>query len=186
MLIFCLGIVRHPTELWRRIRELARIAYAPSELSIITSDNWPAVDLIPVTSDKLHQENLVAIYADNPSPYVSGPKSIEQLRTNFARGIQYYLVTNSDGDVVGCRAFNTRNNTLQNTVTAYQYRGHGYQLAAGQILMKFLAEDGCTEFHSAVLRSNSRIQRAMRAAGRKLKPDPDNPDLMRGVRRLIK
>lgn len=146
----------------------------------------PDVGLIPVSSDTRHQEILVTLYADNPSPYVYGPKSIEQLRANLARGIQYYLVTNSDGDIVGCRGFDSSKMSLQNTVTAYQFRGNGYQLAAGLQLIKILAEAGHTEFRSAVLRSNTRIQRTMRAAGWTLEPDPADPDLLRGVYRVVR
>ena len=84
--------------------------------------------VIPVTADAALQGRLVSIYADNPSPYVHGPSSIERLRANMARGIRYFLVTNSDGDYVGARAFDPETLLLQNTVTDYKHRGTGISL----------------------------------------------------------
>lgn len=73
---------------------------------------------------------------------------------------------------------------LQNTITDYRHRGKGYQLAAGVKLRMLLANDGHTEFRAAVLRTNTRIQRTMKASGWEMEPDPDNPDLIRGTLRL--
>ena len=181
---FVLGIARHPSQAWRRIREATRIALAPSLSARVPSDALADVEVIPVVTDKSLQERLVAMYVDNPSPFVFGPKSIERLQEKKDRGIRFFLVRNSRGEYVGARAFVPSKKTLQNTVTDYRHRGKGCQVAAGRKLMKLLANEGYNEFHALILRTNTRIQRTMHAAGWDMEPDPDNPDLIRGTLRL--
>jgi len=50
--------------------------------------------------------------------------------------------------------------------------------------MKLLANEGYNEFHALVLRTNTRIQRTMQTAGWKMEPDPDDPNMIRGILRL--
>ena len=181
---FVLGIIRHPSQAWRRIRELIQMASAPSLSDRVPSDALADVEVIPVVSDQSLRERLVAIYMDNPSPFSRGPMSMEELQEKLDRGIRFFLVENSKGEYVGVRAFDPSKKTLRNIVTDYHHRGKGYQLAAGHKLRKLLASEGYTEFHATMLRTNTRIQREMQAAGWKMEPDPDNPDLILGTLRL--
>jgi len=181
---FGLGIIRHPSQAWRRIREITRIAFAPSLSDRVPADALADVEVIPVVMDKSLQERLVAMYVDNPSPFVFGPKSTERLQEKIDRGIRFFLVRNSKGEYVGARAFVPSKKMLQNTVTDYRHRGKGYQLAAGRKLMKLLANEGYNEFHALVLRTNTRIQRTMQTAGWEMEPDPDNPNMIRAILRM--
>ena len=181
---FVLGIIRHPSQAWPRFREIIRIVFAPSLSDSVPSDASADVELIPVVSDESLQERLVAMYLDNPSPFVFGPKTTEQLQENLDLGIRFFLVVNSKEEFVGARAFNPSMKTLQNTITDYHHRGKGYQLAAGDKLKKLLAKEGYTELHALVLRTNTRIQRTMQAAGWEMEPDPDNPKMIRGTLRM--
>lgn len=162
------------------------MASAPSVSNKVSSDVLADVDVIAVASDESLQEGLVAMYVDNPSPYVRGPKSIQQLQEKLNRGIRYYLVVNDKGEYVGARAFDPSKKTLRNTVTDYHHRGKGYQVAAGHKLRRLLADEGHTEFRATVLRTNTRIQRTMQASGWEMEPDPNNPDLILGTLRLDK
>jgi hypothetical protein len=181
---FVLSIIRHPRQAWPRIRELTRMASAPSLSNRVPSDNLANVEMLPVVSDEALRARLVAMYTDNPSPYVRGPLSIEQLQEKLDRGIRYYLVTNRKGEYVGARAFDPSKKMLRNTVSDFRHRGKGYQLAAGKKLRELLANEGYTEFRAAVLRTNTRIQRQMEAAGWKMAPDPNDPNLVLGTLRL--
>lgn len=181
---FVLGIVRHPSQAWRRIREVTRIALAPSLSDRVPSGALADVEVIPVVTDESLQERLVAMYVDNPSPFVFGPKSTERLQEKIDRGIRFFLVRNSEGEYVGARAFVPSKKMLQNTITDYRHRGKGYQLAAGRKLMRLLANEGYNEFHALVLRTNTRIQRTMQTAGWEMEPDPNNPNMIRGILRL--
>ena len=179
---FVLGIIRHPSQAWRRIREVVRMVAAPSLSDKVPSDVYADVELIPIVSDQSLRERLVAMYLDNPSPFVFGPKSTDKLQENLDRGIRYFLVVNRKGEYVGARSFDPSKKMLQYTVTDYRHRGKGYQLAAGDKLVKLLAKEGYTKFHALVLRTNTRIQRTMQAAGWEMEPDPDKPHMIRGTR----
>lgn len=181
---FVLGIIRHPGQAWRRIRELLRIATSPSLSAVVPADALVDVEVIPVESDEKLQDKLVAMYMDNPSPYVHGPKTIEQLQEKLAHGIQFFLIVNSKGECVGARAFDANRKTLQNAVTDFHHRGNGYQLASGPKIRELLAKEGHTEFHVTVLRTNTRVLRTMQAAGWEIEPHSDDPDLIRGTLRL--
>jgi len=181
---FVLGIFLRPSQAWQRIRELKRMAAEPSLSNKVPSDALPDVEVIPVSSDESLQNRLVAMYQDNPSPYVRGPKSIEQLQEKLDRGIKYFLVLNDKGEYVGARAFDPGKNMLRNSVSDYYHRGKGYHLAGGRELRKILAREGYTEFRAIVLRTNTRVQRTMQAAGWEMEPDPDNPDLIHATLRL--
>jgi len=154
--------------------------------TIVSIDDKVSVGLVPVQSNKALQERLVSMYADNPSPYVSGPKTNEALEEYLDRGVRYFLITNDDGEYVGARAFDPNTKLLQSTVTDFRHRGHGYQVSAGYDLMMMLADEGYTEIRANVLSSNTRIQRAMIARGWKMSPDAENPELIRGVMNLKK
>jgi hypothetical protein len=181
---FVFSIFVHPSQAWRRIRELKQMASEPSLDNKVPSDAPPDVELIPVSSDASLQEELVAVYGNNPSPYVQGPKSIGQLQEKLDRGIRYFLVRNSEGETVGARAFDPSKKMLRNSVSDYRHRGKGYHLAGGRELRKLLASEGHTEFRAIVLRSNTRVQRTMQAAGWVMKPDPDNADLILATLRM--
>ena len=183
-LIFALGAIRHPRQAWRRFRELAQIAIAPSLGDRVPSDALADVELIPVESDESLQGILIAMYSDNPSPFVIAPKSAENLQEYLGSGIQFFLIVNGEKEYVGARAFNPSTKMLLGSVTDYRHRGKGYQLAAGIKLRNFLAKEGHTEFHALVLCTNTRMQRNMHAAGWEMEPDPDNPDMIRGTLRL--
>ena len=75
-------------------------------------------------------------------------------------------------------------NLLQNAITNFNHRGKGYQVAAGYNLMMMLAAEGLDEIGTTVMRSNSRMQRLMISRGWLMKPDDQDPDLIRGVLRL--
>lgn len=181
---FVLGIFLHPSQVWRRIRELKQMATEPSLSKKVPSDAMPAVKVIPVSSDESLQYRLVAMYKDNPSPYVRGPKSIEQLQEKLDRGIRYFLVLNNKGEYVGARAFDPGKKMLRNAVSDYHHRGNGYYLAGDHELRKLLASEGYTELRAIVLRTNTRVRRTMQAAGWEMKPDPNNPDLIRATLRF--
>jgi len=152
----------------------------------VSIDDKVGVDLVPVKSNKPLQERLVSMYADNPSPYVTGPKTNEALEEDLNRGVRYFLITNDDGEYIGARAFDPNTKLLQSTVTDFRLRGHGYQVSAGYDLMMMLADEGYTEIRANVWSSNTRIQRAMIALGWRLSPDAENPELIRGVMNLTR
>ncbi len=182
VLRFALGIVRHPRQARQRLRELLRIAAAPSVNKAIAADSEPAkVRLIPVTAPDGLGEQLVGIYRRNPSPFVAGPVTLEELRLSLDSGIRYFLFANAQGMFVGVRAFDPQGNRLLSAVTDFPFRGKGYHLSASTKLREQLAQEGYREFRSAVLRSNTRMQRAMLAAGWHLAPDPNDPSLLRGT-----
>lgn len=184
LLRFIGGLVKHPSQFRGRIRELRRIFFAPGMSTNVPMDDRVHVDLVPVQSDKALQERLVSMYVDNPSPYVFGPSTNEILQEHLERGIRYFLVTNSDGEYVGARAFNPNTKLFLSTLTDFRHRGYGYQVSASFELMMMLADEGIIEVRSNVLSSNTRMQRAMIARGWKMSPDADNPELIRGVMNL--
>jgi len=161
-----------------------RIATAPSLNVVVPSDALADVEVIPVASDEKLQEKLVTMYMNNPSPYVHGPKTREQLQVKLANGIQFFLVVNRNGEYVGARSFDPSRKSLQNAVIDYEHRGFGYLLASGPKIRNLLAKDGHTEFRVTVLRTNTRVQRTMQAAGWEMEPHPDDPDLICGTLRL--
>lgn len=163
---------------------MLRIARAPSVKREIDAMDPPDVRLVRVTDTPGLREKVAEIYRRNPSPFVNGPKSVDQLDGQMGSGVRYYLVESGAGEVVGVRAFDTRSCTLQNTITDFNHRGRGYQLRAGKLLREQLASEGFNEFHSNVLRANTRIRRAMEAGGWEMTEDPDNPDLIRCVLRM--
>ena len=182
---FALGILRHPSQAWRRLREISHMAAAPPLSKAISADSRVEVEVVPVSAADSLGEQLVEIYAHNPSPFSSGgPSSLEQLARRMDKGIRHFLVVNGQGETVGARAFDPKKKLFINTVTDFACRGKGYQLSAGVKLRKLLIEEGYREFRCNVMRSNTRILRALVAAGWKLEPHPDNPDLIRGTLRV--
>lgn len=157
---------------------------APRPNKPIDLDNLPVVKVVPVESGREHGSALVDLYARNPSPFVNGPTTMARLEQKLADGMRYFLVLNENDDVVGARAFDPAKQLLMSTVTEFRFRGRGYQAAAGYKVYSLLAEEGYREFRSAFLRSNTRIRRSLIARGWTIEPDPDNPDLLRGVYRL--
>ncbi len=99
---FILGVIRHPSQAWKRIREVTRSVSAPSLSDTIQLEALADVEVIPVESDQLLQEKLVAMYMDNPSPFVYGPMSSEQLQEEKDRGIRFFLVRNNKGGICRC------------------------------------------------------------------------------------
>ncbi len=178
---FVLGILRHPRQAWRRLRELYRIVAAPPESSIVPTGSLPDVNLIPVTQTDMLGRKLVEMYARNPSPFVSGPAGIDALEFSMTQGVRYFLVANDRGEMVGARAFDPDKKLLLSIVTDYRFRGRGYQLSAGKKLIRHLAEEGHKELRTAVFRGNSRMLRTMAAEGWHLEADPYNPDLIQGT-----
>lgn len=181
---FVLGILRHPRQAWRRLRELYRIVTAPPESSVVSTGSLSDVDLIPVTQIDTLGRKLVEMYANNPSPFVSGPASIDKLELSMSQGVRYYLVANDRGEFVGARAFDPDKKLLLSRVTDYRYRGRGYQLSASKKMFRHLIKEGHKEIYTAVYRDNSRMLRTMAAEGWRLEADPDNPDLIRGTIKL--
>jgi hypothetical protein len=181
---FALGILRHPGQAWRRFRELFRIAAAPALGKPVPTDNTVEVEVISVTSADSLGEKLVDIYARNPSPFVTGPTSLEKLTRRIDRGVRHFLVLNGQGEAVAVTAFDTKNKMFCNSVTDFAYRGKGYQFTADIKLQKLLIDEGYREFCGFVMRRNTRMRRALEAAGWKMEPDPDNPDLFRGRLRV--
>ena len=181
---FLLGIVRHPRETGMRLRELKRIAAEPSITSTIPMNKMVNITIVPVTNDSSLQNQIVAMYAQNPSPYVHGPNTMEKLHDYISRGIRYFLFANDDGDYVCARAYDPNTNLLQNAITDFNHRGKGYQVAAGHAVMTLLADEGLDEVGTTVMKSNTRMQRIMIARGWKMTPDAQNSDLIRGILRL--
>ena len=178
---FVLGILRHPDQAWPRLREMYRIITAPPESSIVPTAVLPDVSLIPVTQTDALGATLVEMYAANPSPFVSGPTGLEELERSLNRGIRYFLVANDRREIVGARAFDPQLKLLQSIVTDYRFRGHGYQLGAGKVLIGLLAKEGHEELRVAVYRGNTRMLRTLAAEGWQLKADPANPALIVGT-----
>ena len=181
---FILGILRHPSQAFQRYRELRRIAKEPPLESQIPMDKFAYVELHEATENSELHEQLVELYANNPSPYVNGPMTIEKLRECLSRGVRYFLVANDKGDYVGARAFDPGKAFLQNAITDHRFRGKGYQVAAGHALLVLLAGEGYSEVGTTVFKSNSRMQRVMIARGWEMSPDAHNPELIRGVLKL--
>ena len=175
---FTLGILKHPSEAFPRLRELARIARAPSVTRSIAVRRRQ-VSVVPVEETDELGEALVDIYRRNPSPFVSGPRTLEELNDRMRRGIRHYLVANEEGVFVGARCFDPKKQMLFNSVTDFPYRGRGYQMSASIAHRAKLIEEGFREFRGAVLKSNTRMQRALEAAGWELTEDPNNPNLLR-------
>ena len=162
---------------------MSRIAVAPSLDKAIPSERVE-VEVIPVTAADSLGERLVEIYANNPSPYVTGPTSLERLTRRLDRGIRHFLLVNSQGQTVGVRAFDPETKMFINSVTDFAFRGQGYQMSAGVELRKLLIAEGYREFRAAVMRDNTRMQRNMAAAGWEMAPDPDNPEVILGILRV--
>jgi len=181
MLKFVLGILRHPSQTWHRSREMIRIAFAPPMSKRISADSLPDVTVIPVDASDGLGEHLVDIYKRNPSPYVHGPTSTEQLDQRIRTGLRHFLVVNENGDFVGARAFDPATKLLLNTVTVFRFRGGGYQISASQKMRELLANEGYQEFRCAIFAKNTRVHRALITAGWGVVPDPENPDLLRGT-----
>ena len=181
---FALGIFKHPGQAWLRLRELSRMLVAPALSKSIDIDNLPVVKLVPVTTDSTDKARLISVYAANPSPFVNGPKTMERLEQKLNDGLKYFLILNEADEVVGARAFNPATKLLMSTVTDFRFRGKGYQAAAGFEVVSVLADEGFREFRSAILKSNTRTQRSLEARGWTMEPDPENPDLLRGVYRV--
>ena len=181
---FALGILRHPGQAWRRLRELFRIAAAPALGKPLLADNTVEVEVVPVTDADSLGEKLVEIYARNPSPFVTGPTSLKKLTRRMARGVRHFLVLNGQGEAVGVTAFDTKNKMFCNSVTDFAFRGKGYQFTADIKLQKLLIDEGYREFCGFVMRKNTRMRRALASAGWKMEPDPDNPELFRGRLRV--
>ena len=179
---FALGILRHPAQARLRLRELSRILRAPGVSRPVTSHGPPPqVEVVPVTGLDAVGQELVGIYARNPSPFVSGPATLDELAVALAAGVRYFLVLNAAGAAVGVRGFDPKSKRLLSAVTDFPYRGQGYHLVAAAKVRATLAREGHREFRSAVLRSNTRMRRAMTAAGWHLSPDPVNRNLLRGT-----
>ena len=180
---FVLGFMRHPSQAWHRLREISRIAAAPPPGKAIPTDRVE-VEVIPVTAADSLGKRLVEIYSNNPSPYVSGPTSLERLARHLGRGIRYFLLVNGKGETVGSRAFDPESKMFISSVTDFACRGKGYQISAGVKLRKLLVAEGYRSFRAAVMRSNTRMLRNMVAAGWDMVPDQDNPDVIQGTLRV--
>jgi CBS domain len=178
---FALGMLRHPSQAWRRMREMIRIVSAPSLDKTIPSGIPVVVEVIPITAADELGTMLVEVYAKNPSPYVNGPTTLKQLSKRMEQGIRHFLVVNEEGKPVGAKAFDTRSNLLINSVTVFAFRGQGININASIKLRKLLIKEGHRVFRGNVMRGNTRMQRAMVAAGWVLEPDPNDPELIRGT-----
>jgi hypothetical protein len=184
---FVLGVLRHPTELIHRLRELRRIAAEPDLDRSVPMNDVVDVNIIPVPADDAAlREALVRMYADNPSPYLHGPKTMEKFRECSSRGVRYFLFANNDGEYVCARSYDPRTGLLQNAVTDFNHRGKGYQVGAGFAVMKLLYDEGNREVKTTLMRSNSRMQRLMISRGWTIEDDKNNPDLLRGTLDLRK
>jgi hypothetical protein len=183
---FILGVIKHPTEILSRYRELRRIAAEPSLDRAVPMNDVVDVDIVPVTSDPALREELVRMYADNPSPYLHGPKTMETFRECTERGTRYFLFSNADGEYVCARSYDPTTGLLQGAVTDFKHRGKGYQVSAGFAIMKLLHDEGMSEVKTTLLKSNSRMQRLMISRGWVIEQDSGNTDLLRGTLDLDK
>jgi hypothetical protein len=181
---FVLGLLRHPTQVRSRLRELFRISAAPPTTKAIPTDRPVYVDVIPVTTADSLGEQLVKIYTDNPSPYVSGPTSLKKLTHELAEGTRYFLVRNAEGQAVGARAFETGTKRIVGSVTDFPFRGRGYQFSASRIMREQLAAEGFREFKGEVMRENTRQIRKLLAEGWEIETHPGKPHLVRCTMRL--
>ena len=178
---FVLGILRYPSQAGPRLREIFRIAAEPPISKAIKTNENVEVELVFVDATDSLKADLVDMYRRNPSPFVVGPKTLKELKHDLDKGFKFYLVRNSDGETVGARAFDPNLSMLIGTVTDFTARGKGYQLHAGKMLRKRLAREGVKEFRAVVIRTNTRIQRAMIAEGWTLEPHPSKPEMLRGT-----
>jgi hypothetical protein len=178
---FALGILRHPGEARARMRELLRIAKEPPVSQAIVDKGPVDIRLVPVESTDALGEELVGLYRRNPSPFVVGPKTIADLQSDLDNDIRYFLVRNGEGETVGARGFDGKLQLTVGTVTDFPARGMGYQVYAGIKLRKLLACEGINEVRAIVVRSNTRMQRAMLAAGWKLAPHPRKHEMLLGT-----
>ncbi len=179
---FVLGVIKHPTEFYNRVRELRRIAREPAIDRAVPMNDVVDVDIVPVPhDDPALRLELVRMYADNPSPYVHGPKTMEKFLECSGRGTRYFLFANSDGEYVCARSYDPVTGLLQNAITDFNHRGKGYQMGAGFAVMRLLYDEGLREVRTTLLKSNSRMQRLMIARGWKIEDDRNNPDLLRGT-----
>lgn len=181
---FLLGIARHPSQVRSRIRELYRISTVSKVERSVPVNRPVQVDVIPVTRTDALGDQLVKIYADNPSPFVSGPTNLRMLARGFEKGVRYYLVVNGDGETVGARAFESDTKRLVGSVTDFPHRGKGYQINAAAIVRKRLAEEGFNVFHCEVMRDNERQLRKMASQGWEMKPHATKSDILCGVLRV--
>ena len=182
---FMLGVIKHPTQFSQRLRELRRISTEPDLNRSVPMNDVVHVDIVPVPpGDRALREELVRMYADNPSPYLHGPKSMEKFLECTGRGVRYFLFANSDGEYVCARSYDPNTGLLQNAVTDFNHRGKGYQVGAGFAVMKLLYDEGLHEVKTTLLKSNSRMQRLMIARGWTIEDDDKNPDLLRGTLNL--
>ena len=179
---FILGVIKHPTQFSQRLRELRRISTEPDLNQSVPMNDVVDVKIVPVPAgDESLRQELVRMYADNPSPYLNGPKTMEKFLQCSSRGVRYFLFANSDGEYVCARSYDSATGLLQNAVTDFNHRGKGYQVAAGFSVMKLLYDEGLREVKTTVLKSNSRMQRLMMARGWEIEDDEKNPDLLRGT-----
>ena len=184
---FFLGVIKHPTEFFHRLRELRRIASEPTIDRSVPMNDVVDVEIVPVPHDDVAlREELVRMYADNPSPYLHGPKTMETFLNCSNRGVRYFLFANADGEYVCARSYDPSTGLLQNAVTDFNHRGKGYQVGAGFAVMKLLHDEGKHEVRTTLLKSNTRMQRLMIARGWKIEEDKNNPDLLRGTLDLDK
>jgi hypothetical protein len=181
---FAAGILRHPSQALRRLREISRIAAAPPASKVIPRDLPVEVKVISVAAPDALGRQLVDIYARNPAPYVYGPTDLEMLIRDLDKGIRYFLVLNSEGAAVGVRAFEPETKLLISSVTDFPFRGRGYQFAAAATVKKILAAEGFRLFRCAVMRDNTRQIRVLVAQGWETEPHPSKPHLKRGTLRV--
>lgn len=178
LLRFVLGIIRHPSEAGARLRELRRIAAQPPVSKKIERKENVEVSLISVEATDALGEELVDIYVRNPSPYVVGPKTTSDLQRDLDKGFRFFLVKNAAEETVGVRGFDPNLKQAIATVTDFHQRGKGYQVYAGILMRRLLSKEGVDEFRGVVVRSNTRIQRAMLAEGWTLEPHPTKPEML--------
>lgn len=166
-----------------RLREWFLVRTSPAANYRIDMSHLPEVSLTAVETDG-QKDALIELFERNPSPFLAAPDTREALEKRIEKGIEYYLVHNSEGELVGARAFRVADNFMLHAVTDYQHRRKGYRLAASNALMDLLRQRGIRHLHANAIKANTRMLRGAESAGWKIKPHPDDPNLVKLTRTL--
>jgi len=183
MLRRALSLIQLPAYIWRRLREQRLARQSPAADYSLDLSTLPEVRLEQVETER-QKKLLLDLFLRNPSPFLRSPESREALEDRLARGIEYYLVYNEGGDLVGARAFRSTDNFMLHTVTDYQHRRHGYRMAASFALLDILRERGIESVHANAIRKNTRMLRGAESAGWTVRDHPTNRQLVKMTKQL--
>lgn len=169
-----------------RLREKIRGRTAKGVRKNLPTDSLPKVTLIPVGDKKDLQATLLRIYKKNSSPFVFAPKSRRALKRYMETGTEYYLVANSQGEIVGGRGFRPLENMFCHFVVDYKHRSSGYGLSTTLALEQLKAAEGFTEMRGKVFRDNRRMMSTYLSMGYEIEEEQNDPQFFSIVKFLNK